>query len=77
MTNGIGDHSTTTTTTTTTSTSNSSGSKNINESEMKFIVGLNELYERCYGGSVPKRQYRLPRADMLDISGENDQSEAK
>lgn len=66
MTNGDGDHS--------------NSSKNINEIEMKFINGLNELYERCYGGIMTKRQYKLP-VNALEMTsgmnGESDQSEAK
>lgn len=64
--------------------SESSSSKNINDMEMRFIVGLNELYQRCYGDSLPKRQYKLP-ADALsggdsaytNGSSSIDQAEAK
>ena len=50
---------------------NNNSSKNIKDVELKFINGLNELYESCYGSSSSKRSYKLPEDVILN----SDQSE--
>jgi nuclear pore complex protein Nup50 len=50
-------------------TQTNTNGKSITEQELKFITGLNDLYEKCYGSN--KRVYKLPDEASSNLINEN------
>lgn len=70
-----------TNTATTNSSSELMSAKNITETELSFINGLEELYKRCYSSNVKSRHYKLPievlNNSNIDSLGSEDDLKAK